>query len=336
MRFTLALVTAAVLSLTIANTADAQWRGGGRSGVSIGIGIGSGGYRSGYYGYPGYYNNYYPRSGISFSIGSGSYYSPGYSSNYYNPGYYGGYRQSYYQPSYSQSYYQPGSGVSYGYSRPYSSWHQGWQYGSWNWATRPAFWTSYSSASVFGTTGTRVYTNPYVVGTPITVGTVNYANPLPQPPENIPSVNEEATQPFGEARAAFRRGDYKTALERVDKAIEKAPADATLSEFRSLCLFATKDYKQAAQVIYPVLAAGPGWNWNTLKGLYGEPDTYTTQLRALEDFYLANKDDAAASFLLAYHYLVLDYPKNARTHLENVARLKPEDKLVPELLKAMQ
>ena len=58
MRFTLALVAAAVLSLTIANTADAQWRGGGRSGVSIGIGIGSGGYRSGY-GYPGYYNNYY-------------------------------------------------------------------------------------------------------------------------------------------------------------------------------------------------------------------------------------------------------------------------------------
>ena len=331
MRFTLALVAATVLSLTFVNTADAQWRGGGRSGVSIGIGIGSGGYRPGYYN-PGYYNsgynNYYSgRSGISLSIGSGSYYnSPGYYSNY-NPGYYGGYRQSYYQPGY---------GVSYGYSRPYSSWHQGWQYGSWNWATRPAFWTSYSSASVFGTTGTRVYTNPYVVGTPITVGTVNYSNPLPQPPENIPSVNEEAMQPFGEARVAFRRGDYKTALERVDKAIEKAPADATLSEFRALCLFAMKDYKQAAQVIYPVLAAGPGWNWDTLKGLYGDPDTYTAQLRALEDYHIANGKEASACFLLAYHYLVLDYPKNAKTHLKHVTELLPNDQLAPELLKAMQ
>jgi tetratricopeptide (TPR) repeat protein len=188
---------------------------------------------------------------------------------------------------------------------------------------------------VFGTTGTRVYTNPYAGNTPITVGTVNYSNPLPDPPEKIPEVSEEAMGPFNEARQAFRRGDYKTALERVDKAIEKAPADSTLSEFRALCLFAMKDYKKAAQVIHPVLATGPGWDWNTVKSLYGDPDTYTAHLRALEDHYLADKDDASASFLLAYHYLVLDYPKNARTHLENVSRLQPEDKLAAELLKAM-
>jgi len=329
MRFTLALVAATILSLTIVNTADAQRRGGR---ISVGIGVGSGyspGIGYGYGGYPGYYRGYYPaRSGISFSIGSPNYYSPGYYSNYYNPGYYGGYRQSYYQP---------GIGVSYGgYSRPYSSWHQGWQYGSWNWATRPTFWTNYSSASVFGTTGTRVYTNPYVVGTPITVGTVNYANPLPDPPKTIPEVSDEAMTPFKEARDAFRRGDYKTALERVDKAIEKAPADTTLSEFRALCLFAMKDYKQAAQVIYPVLSAGPGWNWETIKALYGDPDTYTAHLRALEDYHIANGKEASACFLLAYHYLVLDYPKNARTHLKHVTELLPNDQLAPELLKSLQ
>jgi len=330
MRFSLALVAATILSLTVASTADAQRRGGGRSGVSIGIGIGSGGYQPGYYGSPGYGYGYNPyRSGISLSIGSPSYYSPGYSS-----GYYSGYgRQSYYQPGF---YSQSGSGLSVGYARPYSSWHQGWQYGSWNWANSPSIWVNYNSASVFGSTGTRVYTNPYVTGTPITVGTVNYSNPLPQPPSTIPSVSEEAMQPFREARTAFRRGEYKSALELVDKAIQKVPDDPTLHEFRALCLFAMKDYKQAAQVIYPVLAAGPGWNWDTIKGLYGNPDTYTAQLRALEDSYLANPKEPSGSFLLAYHYMVLDYPKNARTHLENVTKLLPNDPLAPELLKAMQ
>jgi tetratricopeptide (TPR) repeat protein len=325
MRLSLALLAAACLALTFASTAEAQRRGG----VSVGIGIGSGGY---YPGYGGYYGGY-PRSGISFSIGSPSYYNRGYYSNYYNPGYYSNYSNPGYYGNY-RSYYQPG--ISIGYSRPYSSWHSGWQYGSWNWATTPTIWTSYNSASVFGSTGTRVYTNPYVVGTPITVGTVNYANPLPNPPATLPEVSEEATQPFGEARAAFRRGDYKTALERVDKAIEKAPADTTLSEFRALCLFAMKDYKQAAQVIYPVLSAGPGWNWETLKGLYGDADTYTSQLRALEDAHIANGKDPSVCFLLAYHYLVLDYPKNARTHLQHVTELLPNDPLAPELLKAMQ
>jgi len=295
--------------------------------VSVGIGIGSGGYRPGYGGYyPGGYGGNYPgRSGISFSIGSGNYYDRGYSSNYYNPGYYGGYRSSYYQP---------GISLSFGSSRPYS--YQGWQYGSWNWANRPSFWANYNSASVFGSTGTRVYTNPFVYGTPITVGSVNYANPLPIPSTTMPTVNEEATGPFGEARTAFRRGDYKTALSKVDEAIKKVSDDMTLHEFRALCLFALKDYKQAAQVIYPVLAAGPGWNWETIKGLYGDPDTYTAQLRALEEYYTANPKEASASFLLAYHYLVLDYPKNARTHLQHVTELLPNDPLAPELLKAMQ
>jgi len=303
--------------------------------VSFGIGLGSGGYGYPGYGYGGGYRSGfggYGRgygSGISIGIGRG-YSGLGYGSGY-GSGYYGGYgRQSFYQPGY---YSRPG--VSLGIGRGYGSAYRGWNSGSWNWANSPSIWSSYNSASVFGTTGTRVYTNPYVTGTPITVGTVNYANPLPTPPAT-PSVSEEALQPFNEARDAFQRGDYATALVDVDKAIEKVPDDTNLHEFRALCLFAMKDYKKAAQVIYPVLASGPGWTWETIKSLYGNPDTYTSQLRALEDHYLTNKNDPAASFLLAYHYLVLDYPSNAKTHLRNCARLLPDDKLAPELLKALE
>jgi len=328
MRFSLTLAAAAILCLTVANSADAQFRRGGGGGrLSIGIGLGSGGYGYPGYGYGGGYRSGYGyspgyRSGISIGLGSG-YYGGNYG-GYYG-GNYGGYgRQSFYQP-----------GISIGLGRGYSSGYRGWQSNSWNWASRPAFWSSYNSASVFGTTGTRVYANPYVSGTPITVGTVNYANPLPNPPAT-PTVSEEALQPFNEAREAFQKGDYSTALAQVDKAIEKVADDTNLHEFRSLCLFAMKDYKKAAQVIYPVLASGPGWNWETIKSLYGNSETYTSQLRALEDHYLSNKNDPAASFLLAYHYLVLDYPSNAKTHLRNVNRLLPDDKLAPELLKVME
>jgi len=326
------LLTAAVLSLLIVNTADAQRRGvgggRGRGGVSIGFGTGYGGYYGGYgrsgigisLGSSPYYGGYgYGRSGISIGIGSG-YYGSGY-------GGYGGYgRSSFYSPGYG--------GYGFGYSRPYSTYHRGWNSGSWTWANSPAFWSSYSSASVFGGSGTLVYSNPFVYNAPISVGSVNYSQPLPGV-DTMPDLPEEAQTAFNDARTAFRQGDYSTALSQVDKAIAKAPADTNLSEFRALCLFALKDYKKAAQVLYPVLAAGPGWNWDTIKALYGESSTYTAQLRDLEDYYLAHKDDAAASFVLAYHYLVLDYPKNARTHLENVARLLPDDKLAPELLKAL-
>jgi hypothetical protein len=34
-----------------------------------------------------------------------------------------------------------------------------------------------------------------------------------------------------------------------------------------------------------VLSVGPGWDWTTLIGLYPSIDVYTTQLRALEDFW---------------------------------------------------
>src|SRR5262249_50209384 len=103
-------------------------------------------------------------------------------------------------------------------------------------------------------------------------------------------------------------------------------------EFRSLVLFAMKNYKESAAAVYAVLSAGPGWDWTTLSGLYGNSDDYTTQLRALEDFTKANPNSSDAHFLLAYHYLTTGYPDAAHRHLVAVDRLTPNDRLVQQLL----
>jgi tetratricopeptide (TPR) repeat protein len=139
-------------------------------------------------------------------------------------------------------------------------------------------------------------------------------------------------QSFEAARGAFKQGDYRKALEQVDKAIAGLPGDAVLHEFRALVHFALGNYRDAAATIYPVLAAGPGWDWQTMKSLYPDVKTYTEQLRALEAYHLSNPKSPEASFVLAYHYVTLGYPEPARKQLENVVALRPDDKLAAQLI----
>jgi tetratricopeptide (TPR) repeat protein len=186
---------------------------------------------------------------------------------------------------------------------------------------------------------TFVFSNPFYDSS---VTVFNYSQPLP-PPSDDPvndagSLNtaDSAIEIFDQAREAFQQGDYKAALALVDKAIAELPTDATLHEFRALCLFALQDYKQAAAALYAVLAAGPGWDWETMKYLYPDVATYTAQLRALEAYQKANPRSAEASFVLAYQYLVLGHVDAAIRQLENVVKLLPESQLSSELLAALR
>jgi tetratricopeptide (TPR) repeat protein len=140
---------------------------------------------------------------------------------------------------------------------------------------------------------------------------------------------------FDQARAAFRSGDYAAALAGVHQALEKLPNDAVLHEFRALVLFAQGNYKEAAATIHSVLAVGPGWDWDTLRGLYGDVNTYTRQLRALEAYRRANPDSADARFLLAYHYLTTGYPDEAAKQLREVIERQPNDTVASQLLRGL-
>src|SRR5262249_1105710 len=154
---------------------------------------------------------------------------------------------------------------------------------------------------------TYVYSNPYYSQpsdtTVVVQPTLDYSSPIPSPPPDqtpiaypaepevaddgsLPDVTNEpppvlstqdtivndANKQFDAARAAFKGGNYAKAQELTEKAIALLPSDATLHEFRALTLFAQQKFQDAAAAPYAVLAAGPGWNWETMSGLYANPD----------------------------------------------------------------
>jgi len=169
---------------------------------------------------------------------------------------------------------------------------------------------------------------------------LDYSEPIPVPTEaELTSTDDEtmtaAMTHFATARAYFKQRSYDLATAEVDRALQLLPGDRTMHEFRGLTLFAREQYDEAAGVIYAVLAAGPGWDWDTMMALYPNADTYTRQLRALEASVRDNPSNGKGHFLLAYHYLVLDARDSAIAELRAAAKLTPEDRLSAQLADAL-
>ncbi len=247
---------------------------------------------------------------------------------------------------------------------PYWGYHQGWVNGAWNYHYYPSYGYGYGNAwGAFGlglaagglmgfglgslsNWGYSSFNNPYYYNSPSTVivqqpvvvsgqpsVVYNYSQPIntmAPPPDQ--AVAQTALATFDSAREAFKAGDFSSALSQVDSALISMPNDPTLHEFRALVLFAQRQYDAAAATLYPVLAAGPGWDWTTMVGLYPNVDAYTAQLRALEDDSRANPDKVSDHFVLAYHYLTEGFPDNASSELREVTRLQPADALSARLL----
>ncbi|AMV20290.1 tetratricopeptide repeat protein [Planctomyces sp. SH-PL14] len=247
------------------------------------------------------------------------------------------------------------------WSRNWGGWYNGyapaWGNGRWNY-----LWDQYPVAMGFGCTmwglnsvawafGVGTYWNPYCDG-PVYVNNqpvVTYTEPVVGDPSYDQQAADNAaadaaagpgqqgedplTEAFNLARVSFYNGDYQDALKRTNDALVKAPRDAAINEFRSLCLFALGQYRDSAATIHSVLAAGPGWDWTTMISLYQNQDTYTAQLRALEDAAKASPDAADLRFLLAYHYITCDHKDAAVVMLKEVVRLQPKDELAAELVK---
>jgi tetratricopeptide (TPR) repeat protein len=263
----------------------------------------------------------------------------------------------------------------YGGYRPgyYGSWSSGaWS----NWPVYPAVWAGGVGLGALGLAAADnfTYSNPYATNLSETV--YNYSQPIPtyiesqpvqtvvingtadqvpatpglvdpsaaapaaQPPEEATTSEDpkikEATGLYDQARESFKRSDYGAAKKMVDKAIGVLPQDRALHEFRALVLFAERDYSNAAAALYAVLAAGPGWNWDTIKSFYPDTDTYTRQLRALEADARDKPKLVEDRFVLAYHYFVLGQTDAAVKELEVVTRLQPEDKLSAQMLAALK
>jgi tetratricopeptide (TPR) repeat protein len=261
-----------------------------------------------------------------------------------------------------------------GWHNPYMGYHQGWEHGYWNsnfaggWGWRPYGYgwggvggglgyglgsglgiglgwglSSWMFGPMLYNSGYSNYYNPYYGGyggnavvaqQPIVY---DYSQPInPQSAQPEEAVVSQSMTTFDTAREAFKAGDYARALELVDQALKTTPNDAALHEFRALCLFALKRYDEAAATLYAVLSVGPGWDWTTLIGLYGDPETYTQQLRALEAYCTQNPQSAAGRFVLAYHYLTQGHADAAVRQLQIVTSLQPKDQLAAQLVQQLQ
>jgi tetratricopeptide (TPR) repeat protein len=233
----------------------------------------------------------------------------------------------------------------------HGNWHGNWDHywhGGWgNWWANPwyqgAFWgiTGWGLGATVYDWGYLPYYNPYYVQS-YTFGPtlVNYEQPIQtvdyseegQDGNTGPPVSPAATQHADAAREAFYNENYRLALTEIQKAIGAMPGDPAFHEFRALTLFALHEYRAAAAAVHSLLAVGPGWDWTTMIGLYPSEEVYTKQLRHLENFRRDHPNDAAARFLLAYHYLTMGYTQAAATELRAVVKLQPRDQVAAQLL----
>lgn len=190
-------------------------------------------------------------------------------------------------------------------------------------------------------TGYRTYYNPYPVR-PVYVSSgvqVTYTEPITQvavrsAPEEDSAVEEitrKSESLIAESQTAFKQRNYLVALELADKAIAESPGDGALHEYRALVLFALGRYGDAAGVLNPVLASGPGWDWSTMVALYDAQETYTDQLQRLEAYTEEKPDAADTHFLLGYHYMVCGHLDLATPQFDLAHKLMPSDNLSKEL-----
>ena len=150
------------------------------------------------------------------------------------------------------------------------------------------------------------------------------------------TASNPADQIVDESLAKFRAGDYAAALTGFDKALKISPDDSVIHEVRALTLFALARYPEAAATLNSVLAVAPGMDWTTISNVYGSVDAYTQHLRKLEDFCKSHPGDAAAHFVLAYHYLVGGHAEMAAEALKVVVAKQPGDMVAKRLLEALQ
>ena len=100
-----------------------------------------------------------------------------------------------------------------------------------------------------------------------------------------------------------------------------------------LGMFAVGQYRGAAMEAHAVAALGKMPDWPTVYALYGDVDTYTRQLRALETFATKSPSAPEGRFLLGFQYAVAG-PQRAGRQSEFLAALKaiPQDRVAAELL----
>jgi tetratricopeptide (TPR) repeat protein len=238
----------------------------------------------------------------------------------------------------------------------------GWHHGHWNYGWNSHYYhnrwyyhddDNFASGFMWGIAvwslgnmiydmGYHSYRNPYQAP-PVryddSKSSISYTEPIsvtaaanPPGDEAVTTLAEtKSAEAVDRSRTAFKQGDYVSALKSADEAIGHTPGDVTLHEYRALVMFALGKYSDAAGVLNPVLASGPGWGWDTMIGFYNGSEPYNEQLRKLEAYVKGKPDGAEGHFLLGYHYMVCGHTEKSYEQFDKTAHLQPADSIARQL-----
>ena len=305
--------------------------------VHVGGGYGNGGYGGwgwnggGGWGYPGYGGGYGGGYGWNNGFNNNGWVNPHYG-NWYNGGWgnNGGYNGGWWAPFVTGA-------ATWGLLSSIGSWGLGYAtmgYGAAGYVN--PYYSAMPAAVV--ASSPYDYSQPVVINNYIPADTAAAATDVAasqQPTTEVAPASSPADAAVDAALSKFKTGDYAGALAGFDQALKLSPKDSVIHEVRALALFALGRYTEAAAALNAVLATAPGMDWTTVSNVYGSVDAYTGHLRTLEEFCRTHPDDAAAHFVLGYHYLVGGHSDMAAAALRVVVAKQPGDVVAKRLLDAV-
>jgi tetratricopeptide (TPR) repeat protein len=153
-----------------------------------------------------------------------------------------------------------------------------------------------------------------------------------EPAISSEATNKESSDLYTEAIAAFRDGHYADAARLARRVAADRPRDADVHLLLMLGSFAVGQYRDAAAEAHVVASLGQMPDWPKVYAIYGNVDTYTRQLRALENFTAKTPSAAEGRFLLGFQYAMLGHKEAARSEFLAALKIAPQDRVTAELL----
>lgn len=134
------------------------------------------------------------------------------------------------------------------------------------------------------------------------------------------------------AKTEYAAKNYGLALARLNAALELAPNQTDILQFRSLVQLALGQHKPASASLYAALSRGDMWTLAEIQRVNPVLDDYRSMVDSLAMLASAKPETPEVHFLLAYHHQVLGRMVEARAELQRAQTLMPSDPLVAKWL----
>ena len=156
--------------------------------------------------------------------------------------------------------------------------------------------------------------------------------PSTQSPTSPQATNAGPSALYAEAVGAFRDGRYADSVCLARRSAAEQPSDPGVRLLLTLASFALGQYGTAATDAHVAASLGQLPDWAAVYAIYGNVDTYTRQLRALEQFVAKTPSAAEGRFLLGFQYAMLGHKGPAQKQLLAALKATPQDRVAAELL----